>query len=538
MCGLLVADDEAIVRSAVVSMIKKGAPKLGPIIEAASGDEAISVARQSRPNIILMDVKMPGVNGLDAMRAIRAESANTKVIILTAYDEFSFSQEALRLGAVDYLLKPVRPSVLLSVLERTQKQCEIEEESQKESEQVATRLRDALPLVEDRLVWDLINGPETPRLVVERILCHLDKSVRKPAVMVVDVDHFSQATSRMDQERIGRLCSLITDIVRRVVGDPERCLVSHLRPGVVAAIVSTEDRLSTITEIRSLGHAVRSAVEAAAPVTVTVGIGHAYNELGQVRASYNEAVRAQWHRFYYGTNSVIHFDDIKSLDIAPRPYPVQLERELITQVRHGERERSKGLLCQIVDHLLETPDELPEIIPTRALELAALLSRAVIDSGAPATEVLKVSHQIAMELGQLKTGDDVRLWAERSLGLLMDQVPCGDNGDRLVDAALDHMRGHLSTVGLELKDVARANHVSASHLAHLIKAKSGASFLKHLTRLRMEEALRLLSTTDLTISTIATMVGYEDAAYFHRVFRREVACTPSSYRQKSRRARA
>ena len=537
MCGLLVADDEAIVRSAVVSMIRNGAPNLGPISEAASGDEAISVARQTRPNIILMDVKMPGINGLDAMRTIRAESARTKVIILTAYDEFSFSQEALRLGAVDYLLKPIRPSVLLSVLERTQKQCEVEEESQKVSEQAVTRLRDALPLIEDRLVSDLIHGPGIPRPVAERVLGHLEKSMARPTVMVVDVDHFGRATSRMDPDRVGRFCGLITDIVRRVVGDPEHCLVSHVRPGVVVAILSTADRLSSATAIRSLGHAVRNAVESSAPVTVTIGIGRGYRDLNQIRASYAEAVRAQWHRFYFGTNSVIHIDDIQPLDVAPRPYPVELERELITQVRRGEREASFALLRQIIDHLLERPDELPEIIPTRSLELAALLSRAVIDAGASCAEVLRVSHQQAMELNQLKTGDDVRTWAERGLGLLMDQIPVGDSSGRLVDSALAYMRTHLSTAGLELKEVARATHVSASHLAHLFKAKSGASYVKHLTHLRMEEAKHLLATTDMTVSTISTMVGYEDAAYFHRIFRREVTSTPSNYRQMARRAR-
>jgi two-component system response regulator YesN len=147
MTGLLVVDDEDIVRQTIMTVVESSGLDLHPVEEARTGQEAVTIAQCLRPAIILMDVRMPGMNGLEATRAIRTLVPEAKVIILSAYDEFSFSQEALRLGAVDYLLKPVRPGVLVEALFRIQTQLRKEQDFQNTAAEARTRLESALPLV-------------------------------------------------------------------------------------------------------------------------------------------------------------------------------------------------------------------------------------------------------------------------------------------------------------------------------------------------------------------------------------------------------
>ncbi len=116
MPSLLVVDDTPIIRSAIAQVVRRSAPEIEEAYEAANGIEAVELARRNRPEIVLMDIKMPGLDGLQASAAIKAELPATRIVILSAYDEFSYVQGALKLGAVDYLLKPVRPAKLLELL--------------------------------------------------------------------------------------------------------------------------------------------------------------------------------------------------------------------------------------------------------------------------------------------------------------------------------------------------------------------------------------------------------------------------------------
>ncbi|MCF1502323.1 response regulator [Afifella sp. H1R] len=116
--GLLVADDTPIIRSTVSRVVAAEALDFANVWEAKNGSEAVELARRERPELILIDIKMPGVDGLEAAAIIKAELPRTRLIFLTAYDEFAYVQRALKIGALDYLLKPIRPAKLGELLRK------------------------------------------------------------------------------------------------------------------------------------------------------------------------------------------------------------------------------------------------------------------------------------------------------------------------------------------------------------------------------------------------------------------------------------
>jgi two-component system response regulator YesN len=110
MPGILVADDLPVIRTGIIHILTQYQVPLQPFIEAADGADAVQMARRHKPDIILMDIKMPKLDGLQAISMIRAEQPDVKVVMLTAYNEFSYIQRALKLSVRDYLLKPSRPA--------------------------------------------------------------------------------------------------------------------------------------------------------------------------------------------------------------------------------------------------------------------------------------------------------------------------------------------------------------------------------------------------------------------------------------------
>jgi two-component system response regulator YesN len=185
MPGLLVADDISIIRSHVARIVAREKPDLQPIVQASDGQEALSLVRQTRPDIILMDIKMPGLDGLQATKLIHAEYPATKTIILTAHDEFVYAQQALRLGAVDYIVKPVRPTQLVMVLTQVQAQIRLEQQRQEKFDEMARRLQ--LPPGEDRpAVRGDFQGPQDPAHQsngpVQQAIAYIQQNLGQPEI--------------------------------------------------------------------------------------------------------------------------------------------------------------------------------------------------------------------------------------------------------------------------------------------------------------------------------------------------------------------
>lgn len=529
MPGILIADDEAIFRSTIARIIEEEKLDLKPVVVASNGEEAVNRARQMHPDIVLMDVKMPGLDGLEATRIIRREQPNAKIIMLTAYDEFSFAQEALRLGAVDYLLKAIRPAKLLEVLSRTQEQIRREEERQMETEEARGRLRETMLLAEARLVERLLHGAAAG----DRALGYLGKTVNWPAVVVVEIDHFDSAVRNMKPESVESFCNLLTDVVRQAVAQPGRSLIGQIRDGALVVIISADREAASPKGARALGQAICQAIESSTSVTATVGIGHRYPDLESVPLSYSEAVFAQRYKLYLGRNAVIHVDDVRKLNQGDDVYPMEVERDLISSVRQGQRQESLEIMGVMADRLLERPVNPPEVVLTRFAQLMTLLSRAAIEAGAPSSDVLDFSHRYVETLNSLQTGAEIHTWAIKGLEELLNRIRPVDQGEEAVRRAIEYIRENKHRPDLKFEEVAHVVHLSTSHLSHLLKEKMGIGYVKYLATLRVEEAKRLLRTTDMTIAAVAEAVGYDNPPYFHRVFRRETGMTPADYRRMS-----
>ncbi len=116
MPSLLVVDDTPLISTTIARLVEEEKIGFDTVLEARNGLEAVDCSRRIRPDVILMDIKMPGMDGLKAAAIIRSELPDTRIVFLTAYDEFAYAQAALKLGSVDYLLKPIRPAKLLEIL--------------------------------------------------------------------------------------------------------------------------------------------------------------------------------------------------------------------------------------------------------------------------------------------------------------------------------------------------------------------------------------------------------------------------------------
>lgn len=525
MPSLLVADDTPIIRSTIARVVAQSKPEFYPVIEASSGTEAVELARQAKPDIVLMDIKMPGLDGLQAAAIIQAELPATRIIILTAYDDFPYVQRAIKLGVVDYLLKPIRPAKLVEILVQVNEQIQAERQQLQEAVETKTYLEKTLPVVETSLVDRLVRGLAADKAAIETSLTHLGKTISWPAVLVADVDSFETVWSEGAP-------GIFTEIEPHIFGEAKTFLVGFSAPNRVIAIVSTDPDQPVVEQMRQLGDIIYRTLVTKLGLSVTIGLGHHYPDLESIPLSYAEASLACRHGTDQAQQRVIHIDDIEDAHYQSKPsYPAQLEHKLLDSVRLGETKTAVALLNDMLDYLMYQFRERLDVIRNRLSELMALVARTVIGTGAVEAEVLDLSHEQIAALLATEDLADMRAWALSSLTELIAAIPTPiSGGEDMVQQALDYIQQHHHNPDITLNEVAGAVNLSPSHLAHLLKERAGVNYKHHLTKLRIEAAKKLLRTTNLTIYAIAEAVGYQNATNFYRLFRRETGLTPAEYR--------
>ncbi len=533
MSKILIVDDMPVIRSALVHILAEQDSGISIVWEAANGEEAVQLARDHKPDIILMDIKMPGLTGLQATAVIRREQPDVKIVMLTAYNEFAYVQKALKLGARDYLLKPVRPTKLLELLAEIQQEIEQERRDLRTVEIVKDSLQKSLPVIEANLVENLIRGTQPEGNSAEESLAYLGKRLVWPAVLVTKIDNFDTISQSQSPAALQQLITSLIKIIRQELHDPQRALVGHSNPGRVVAIISTEMHLATTQQLRGFGEKICTAVSTTMPFTVTIGLGKRYMALESIPLSYAEANLARRYHSHLPGNAVVGIDDLQDLPAEGESgaYIVQKERELVQMVQANQQQNAQKLINHIVDYLSQRYSTTPEAMKNHCAELVTLTAWGVVGAGVNDPKVLNVLQRQVRALDSWNTLSEIRAWTLNSLAEMMTFMQEKPHRPDAVQQALAYIHENYQRADISLHEVAEVVNLSPSHLSSQFKTAVGMSYVKYLTSVRLNEAQKQLRTTDQSVATIAEAVGYPNVTNFYRHFQRQIGVTPATYRE-------
>ena len=213
-------------------------------------------------------------------------------------------------------------------------------------------------------------------------------------------------------------------------------------------------------------------------------------------------------------------------------YPMDKENELLCRVRLGDRTGAKAILNEILGHIFLGGVTDIELLKARILELVVVISRAAVEGGASLEKLLGLNYEFIADLSAKKNFDEICLWIVKVLDVFMDTVYETRNikNARSIVEALKFIRENYKK-NLTLESVAQQVYISPYYLSHLFKEELGITFVEYLTKVRIDEAKRLLKDSSMSIVAIALEVGYQDASYFSKVFKKVVGLSPNQYRK-------
>jgi len=535
MYKLLIVDDEQLERRVLRQIIRKELSTIEIVGEAKNGDEAVELAKELMPDIILMDIKMPGKSGLEASEEIRHFLPQTKIIILTAFDYFDFAQSAIKLGASEYLLKPVRPKKLLTVLEKLLVDIRIEKERSEENKKIRDQLGKIWPYIQTSFIYNLIDGNISSERELKEQANILGLNLEPAGVIIVNIDKYLRTNPK------------ITELDRQLIKQKVYTIISEAFSDNVSVIITpfVDDKIIVLIEKKLLDNEYLKTYsrkkaeeilhkiekELKKDITVTIGIGNFYNDVSRIRQSYLEALRAQRKASFLEKNKPLQFSDMDSIEQYNYNYnynynyPFSEEEKLLEKIRLGDTIAAKEILDKLWEDISKCNFG-EELQKACALELLVVFYRAAIAGGANLQQMALLNLNYLEELSSCKTSRELASWLSTLVERFIEYTQKGRISSTQTYININYQKD------LKLEEVAKQVHLSPYYLSRVFKQEEGITLKQYIIKLRIEQAKKLLLTTQKAVIDIASQVGYQDPSYFCRIFKQTEGFSPKEFRAK------
>ncbi|MGG4045930.1 response regulator [Paenibacillus favisporus] len=517
--AILVDDEPIILRSlkAAIPWEELGIEVAG---EAKNGEGALDLVREHAPDIIISDIRMPGMDGITLMKEVLTENPGRIFIVISGYGEFEYAREALRQGAFDYLLKPIDHDELTEMLKRAAARLD----ARRADDRLLHSVQVLSVMARERMYAEWIEGNDRPRGPLAWLESHeLDEDY---FMAVVQLDHYHQLSERwsMAEKRLWLFA------VRNILEEWSQqygCLAVfpfHSGEWIVLFPDALQPRKIT------LGHDLIDRIRTYSKLKCSVGLSRTTQGIHQLSRAYDGAARALYQRFYSEQEGV--FADTEHEDMAGHPdlkYPKHLESQLLDAIRTLDTGRLNACWDELKGYLEEQayPKEGTERL---LIELTIVLCRQLEQGNPPMDWRLDGLIHELHDQGSLH--DAIALLKEAFAVQMTDHLKSQhrEDGPTVVEKAKQYISNHYHQ-DLSIEEVAEVADLSISHFCTLFKQVSGYTFLEYLTECRMDKAKYMLSHTSVKVYQIAPLVGYQDPKYFTQVFKKATGQTPTEYRE-------
>ena len=366
-------------------------------------------------------------------------------------------------------------------------------------------------------------------------------------VMVISVDRYPDLASERPTTWRTEIGRLVVDVVSKTadgVGLPylwlwteEGVMALFLGPSHFTEVYSSEVQSQ---DVQSNDEAVLEAARAIqrnlrdAKVSVSIGIGSAYTDPNLLYRSFHEAVESMSGRFFQGNQLIFLYRRDEKVDEHWNDPLTREKTELLALLQMGDEHGVHKQLPDLLENMAQASGFNEKLFRSEAIDLVMMMSRAVLEAGIQAVEVLaenaRVIHELYVTIRYDKFVRKAALygdWLTKQVG----QAQLSKASVMVYDAIQFVKQHHRERLSLD--DVARHCCVSKYHLAHRFKEETGIGVIDFLNQIRIDKAVYYLNTSDLPVQQIAEQVGYEDANYFSRLFRKRTGYSPSAYRMQS-----
>ncbi len=524
---ILIADDEGLMLNSMKTIISTNFGDECEVFTAKTGRVAVEIADEEKPDIALMDIHMPGLNGIEAMQKIREKNKNIKFIVITAYNKFDYAKEAINIGVFDFISKPVAKATIIDVLTRAIKNVEEKRKNKIDNIRIREKLETVIPIIENGFVSNLLlqNGSNSENEYYKEIM-NIEEKYAYIILLQFGEDYKNGVLT--NPVGTGMRLQKEYDQIRKKISDSFHCIIGSMISNKIVIVVFSnkedvdyDERISIIERTRNLVYTLEESTDA----RFMAGIGHTM-ELDKVKESYIEAMRC----LEEGESHVAHVDDLPLAGKIEDDYPIDVEKKLFSYIEQGDVIQAKQQAKIFFDILCDKFGQYDDDIKLKVLELVMRAEMMGVNAGG-LDYGFRYRKDYLSNVIAMRDYGSLCQWFIEKISIVCENISSKheDRSETVISKAMDYIDENY-TKNISLDDVSKAVNISSYYFSKLFKEEAGVNFIDYLTKKRIDYAKELLEDNKYSIKEVCVMCGYSDPNYFSRIFKKKENVTPSEYR--------
>jgi len=512
MYRIMIVDDEPIVLDSLKTF-PWDEYNCQVILWADSGDMVLEHLETQRPDILISDIRMPGLNGLDLAKDVKKRSPDTEIILLTGFAEFEYAKQAISLGIHQYLLKPFRFEDIEHALKSCLDVLEKRERQRSQQAMIQTQLETIYPLLTEQVYQDLLEG-HIGDYSEKVAACNI-----KEAIYIVCSTQCDTPGSPLDIALYAQIKSLLSGLEEDI----------YLAQGIdiISCILCFHPHHpDSFCEQAALHlcEMIQEAVTKNLGLDISFGISLPNRDIFMLHQLKKQSVQALNCRSSLGNRSLMLFSHIQKETGHGDFNMTMYEKKIQKYIVQNQEKELKNICETMLNELIETAHGDFSYIKKTLINLVVLTYRfAETYTSASSKDYSRIEELFRCESMEKLSKNTVSL-----LLALTSSAPTSF-GDGIADKIIDYMQQHLDQ-NMTLDLLSQAMNYSTSYLSRLIKKNTGQSFSDLLQDMRLKKSQELLQHTDDRISDIAAKTGYSDVSYFIASFKKKTGVTPKEWR--------
>ena len=531
MLKLMIVDDETLFREALKVSIPWGSLGYEVCCEAENGFDALEKIAEYKPDVALVDINMPVMDGLELAAEIKGKELDVKVIIITGYDEFAYARQAIEVGAGHYLLKPIEETELVAALVSIRERIRKERSARLEAEALAQQVNDYKPILREMLLNDLVQGNQllgNDEFVSLLRQTDVDLSAKWFQVAVIEA---SQKEEGINSGASGHLwCFAVSSLAKALLEEYcplELCRDIHGRLNVLLflnqggedlqlSLVNALERVR-VTALRTFG------------VSLSIGIGRPCEQVMQMAVSHQEALLALRNKSAIGDDCVVSYALGSDETTRQSFFSIEQRMQLHLCLRGGDIPEAESIIRSVFSRI-RSKKPTKDAARLVCIEIGATLAEVAERANAAKNLFSEGANLLEEALAQ-KDLDAMEAWVTRLLSAVSSLIQAGGGRrtSKIVEEAIAFIHDNYMKYDLRIDTIAKSVYVKYGHLCFLFKRETGKTINEYISELRISKARELMDGGCHSIALVAAKVGYADANYFGKCFKKLTGISPAKY---------
>lgn len=528
MYKLLIVDDEQIVIDAVKFIVKKEIDNIIVEATASTGREAIKAASEVRPDIVLMDIRMPGINGIEAIKEIKKIYSDVQFVIMSAYEQFEFAKQSVELGVIDYLMKPVNKGRLISTLRKITDKLDLEKKMEEIQLDNMEKYKKALTVLEQGFIYSILFNKEYgTELGKYKEILNLNLDTGYIIILLMSDKKTKKHIST------GLRSHKIYSEFKNILKYKTKCVVGPILVDKIIAYiqVSDDDEYAGRIEAIRLADEIIEKVSVKEPdVGLRIAIGSTRKD-DEIIFSYEEALKALRS---IDDGGVVHISDVSGKIIN---YDSNLRVEgdnLLGALENGDVENISVTLHNLFDkcekHDIDKDEKFKDHkLRGKLIEVMVIAHRIADETGITGDEYINFDNYLSDLTETLNYNDFKTFFIQKAIYITSKIKEQRENATSELIARANTIIKTRYWEDISLDSLSKTLGISPQYFSRLYKNETGKNFIEYLTEIRMSHAKKLIREGKYSVKEISYMSGYGDPNYFSRLFKKNEGKSPTEY---------